>query len=64
MDGFSFHSLRKFFATTLFNNGADIRTVQICGNWKSISVVERYAKLSDTRKKQAFQAVARIVNPE
>lgn len=58
LDRFSFHSLRKYFATMLFNSGADIRTVQVCGNWKSISVVERYAKLSDRRKKAAFKTVA------
>ncbi len=54
-DGFTFHSLRRAFASHLLSAGADIREVMTAGNWKSWESVARYAYLSDERKKDSFR---------
>jgi hypothetical protein len=35
--------------------GADLRTVQELGGWKSLSMVQRYAHLSQEHKQQAIE---------
>ena len=54
-DEFSFHSLRRFFASSLLNSGESIEAVMLAGNWKSYESVKRYALLSDERKKASFK---------
>lgn len=57
-DGFCFHRLRALFASNLLNSGLDIETVAKAGNWKSLVIVQRYAKLPDSRKNAAFKLAA------
>ena len=40
-------------------NGADLRTVQELGGWKSMSMVERYSHLSDRHKAEAVELIGR-----
>jgi hypothetical protein len=35
--------------------GADLRTVQELGGWKSLNMVQRYAHLSQEHKRQAIE---------
>ena len=51
--------LRHTFASRLVMNGADLRTVQELGRWKSISMVERYFHLSDGHKAEAVELIGR-----
>ena len=53
------HVLRHTFASRLVMNGADLRTVQELGGWKSMSMVERYAHLSDQHKAEAVELIGR-----
>jgi hypothetical protein len=38
--------------------GADLRTVQELGGWKSLNMVQRYAHLSQEHKRQAIELLA------
>ena len=51
--------LRYTFASRLVMNGADLRTVQELGGWKSMSMVERYSHLSDRHKAEAVELIGR-----
>jgi len=51
--------LRHTFASRLVMNGADLRTVQELGGWKSMSMVERYSHLSDRHKAEAVELIGR-----
>ena len=53
------HVLRHTFASRLVMNGADLRTVQELGGWKSIGMVERYSHLSDGHKAEAVELIGR-----
>lgn len=53
LDQFTPHDLRRTFATTLFNNGEDIRTVQIALGHNSIETTKLYDKSGETRKNKA-----------
>ena len=53
------HVLRHTFASRLVMKGADLRTVQELGGWKSISMVERYSHLSDRHKAEAVELIGR-----
>ena len=47
------HVLRHTCAAKLVMNGADLRTVQELGGWKSIRIVERYSHLSEKHQADA-----------
>ena len=51
--------MRHTFASRLVMNGADLRTVQELGGWKSMSMVERYSHLSDRHKAEAVELIGR-----
>ncbi len=51
--------LRYSFASRLVMNGADLRTVQELGGWRSMSMVERYSHLSDRHKAEAVELIGR-----
>jgi len=38
--------------------GADLRTIQELGGWKSLNMVQRYAHLSQEHKRQAIELLA------
>jgi site-specific recombinase XerD len=44
--GLSLHSLRHTFASRLVMSGADLRTIQVLGGWRDLSLVQRYGHLS------------------
>ena len=52
------HTLRRTFASRLVMRGADLRTVQELGGWKSLNLVQRYAHLSQEHKRQAVELLA------
>jgi len=59
LNGVTPHVLRHTFASRLVMNGADLRTVQELGGWKSMSMVERYSHLSDRHKAEAVELIGR-----
>jgi site-specific recombinase XerD len=56
--GLSLHSLRHTFASRLVMSGADLRTVQVLGGWKDLSLVQRYSHLDPNHSKQAIERIA------
>ncbi len=59
--GFTFHSLRRAFASHLLNSGESIEAVMAAGGWRSYEAVRRYAYLSDKRKKDSFRRMDGIL---
>ena len=53
------HSTRHTFATRLVENGVDLRTVQELGGWATLSLVQRYAHVSPSRKAEAVEGLVR-----
>jgi integrase len=53
------HSTRHTFATRLVENGVDLRTVQELGGWATLSLIQRYAHVSPTRKAEAVEGLVR-----
>jgi len=58
LDGYTWHSNRHTFASRLVMTGADLRTVQELGGWKTLSMVLRYSHLAP---KHLQAAVDRLV---
>ena len=56
--GISLHSLRHTFASRLVMSGADLRTIQECGGWSDLSLVQRYSHLSASHKTSALERIA------
>ncbi|HSL05853.1 MAG TPA: tyrosine-type recombinase/integrase [Nitrospiraceae bacterium] len=52
------HSLRHTFASRLVMSGADPRTIQECGGWADLSLVQRYSHLSASHKTTAVERIA------
>ena len=61
LDGVTWHSLRHTFASRLVMAGADLRTVQELGGWRTLALVSRYAHLSPDHLRAAIE---RLVRPE
>ena len=53
------HTLRHTFATRLIENGVDLRTVQELGGWSQLKMLERYGHVSQARKAEAVEGLAR-----
>ena len=51
------HTLRHTFASRLVMAGADLRTVQSVGGWKSLSLVERYSHLNQNHVAEALERI-------
>ena len=51
------HTLRHTFASRLVMAGADLRTVQSVGGWKSLSLVERYFHLNENHVAEALERI-------
>src|SRR5215470_3307639 len=45
LDGVTWHTLRHTFASRLVAAGVDLRTVQELGGWRTLTMVQRYARL-------------------
>jgi integrase len=56
--GLSLHSLRHTFASRLVMSGADLRTIQVLGGWRDLSLVQRYGHLSPGHRTQAIERIA------
>jgi len=69
LTGVTPHTTRHSFATRLVENGVDLRTVQELGGWATLSLVQRYAHVSPSRKADAVEGLVRnsttgITTPE
>jgi integrase len=58
LSGVTPHVLRHTFASRLVMRGADLRTVQELGGWKSLNMVQRYAHLSQEHKRRAIELLS------
>ena len=56
--GVSLHTLRHTFASSLVMAGVDLLTIQQCGGWRTLSLVQRYAHLSAGHKARAIETIA------
>ena len=54
---FRFHDLRHTFASHLALKGVDLYTIQKLGRWKTLSMVTRYAHLSQQHQQNAVSAL-------
>ena len=59
LTGVTPHTLRHKFATRLVENGVDLRTVQELGGWATLSLIQRYAHVSPSRKADAVEGLVR-----
>ena len=65
LEGVSWHGLRHTWASRLTMAGVDSRTLQTLGNWRSLSMVERYSHLSPDHLRSAVEKlVAKAPGPE
>ncbi|MCG5431266.1 tyrosine-type recombinase/integrase [Mycobacterium sp. MYCO198283] len=48
------HSLRHWYGTTLLDDGADLRTVQMLLRHASVATTQIYTKVSDERRREAI----------
>ena len=55
----SWHGLRHTWASRLTMAGVDPRTLQTLGNWRSLSMVERYSHLSPDVRRDAVRLLDR-----
>ncbi len=58
-----FHDLRHSFASRLAMAGVDLLTVKELGGWKSLTMVQRYAHLSQSHRQEAIERLA-VRRPE
>ena len=59
LTGVTPHSTRHTFATRLVENGVDLRTVQELGGWATLSLIQRYAHVSPSRKVEAVEGLVK-----
>ena len=57
----SFHTLRHSFGTAVYNNSGDLYLTQKALGHKTLLMAERYAKMSEPRLREAFQAVGDVL---
>jgi integrase len=62
-DDFSLHSLRHWFATSLIEQGADARTVQVLMGHSSLATTEGYLRVTDARARDAVALLPRVSEP-
>lgn len=56
--GVTLHTLRHTFASRLVMAGVDLRTVQELAGWADLSMVQRYAHVSQEHKARAVERIA------
>jgi len=52
------HAMRHTFASRLGEKGTDIRTIQELGRWADIRMVQRYANVTERRKREAVEKLS------
>jgi len=55
LEGFTWHGVRHTFASRLVMSGADLRTVQELGGWRTLSMVQRYSHLAPDHLRAAVE---------
>jgi len=60
-NGVTFHTCRHSFASLALNNGIPESVVQRMGNWRTASMVMRYAHLADESFREAAAKLANLV---
>jgi integrase len=60
LSGITPHTLRHSFGSRLAMSGADMRTIQEVGGWKTLGMVERYSHLAESHKAEAVEKLATI----
>lgn len=60
---FSLHSLRHWFATSLIEQGADARTVQVLMGHSSLATTQGYLRVTDARARDAVALLPRVPEP-
>ena len=63
-DGVTFHTFRHSMASLALNEGIPESTVQRMGNWKTRTMVSRYAHLSDENFRSAAATVANLLDDD
>lgn len=61
-DGVTFHTLRHTMASLAINHGVPLATVQRMGNWKTQTMVARYAHFADETLRQGAAALSRVID--
>ena len=62
LDGVTPHVLRHTFCTRLIETGADVRTTQDLGGWKTLKMVQRYAHPNERGKAEAIKRLESFHN--
>ena len=60
LEGFTWHGLRHTFASRLVMSGADPRTVQELGGWRTLSMVMRYSHLAPDYLRAAVERLVPV----
>ncbi len=60
LSGITPHTLRHTFGSRLAMSGADMRTIQEVGGWRTLGMVERYSHLAESHKAEAVEKLATI----
>ncbi len=60
LEGFTWHGLRHTFASRLVMSGADLRTVQELGGWRTLSMVMRYSHLAPDHLRAAVERLVPV----
>jgi integrase len=55
IENFRLHDTRHTFASRLAMAGVDLLTIKELGGWKTLSMVQRYAHLSPSHRRQAIE---------
>lgn len=63
LDGYTWHSNRHTFASRLVMAGVDLRTVQVLGGWRTLTMVQRYSHLAPAHLREAVERLVSIATP-